>query len=278
MDRKKETIKHYTNMAEKYTKNNFTTDPMTTGNIRMNKTKRIFKQASATTVLDIGCADGYMMINLTKNGFNSFGLDYTPKMVDITKQNLSREGFNSDNACLCDIEIDRPFEYMLFEGASMYGALVHAEDETTLLTNVRKVLKSGGTLLCECRNELMSVFGGNEYTQRFFLNLVDVEQFTEPLQSDIRKYYSQFVGCNSSAPWKAKYQSRMHNPFTVEKLFRKSGFSVKQLHFFYFHCLPTHFEEKYPEEYKKCSNSLEGTDDWRGYLMAATFIVEAIAI
>ncbi|GAF96558.1 unnamed protein product, partial [marine sediment metagenome] len=184
--------------------------------------------------------------------------------------------FSPDLVKEANLEKEIPFAEK-FDTMMMHGPLMHCRSERKLLTNAGKMLKTGGTLLCEARNELMSVFSMNEYSQRFFLKLVEAEKLPNPLKKEVIKFYSRFKGSGlkTSQPWDAKYPTRFHNPFTVGELFKECGFSVKKFHFAHYHCLPPIFKKEYPKLYYKLSVKMENPNDWRGYLMASTFIVEA---
>lgn len=134
--------------------------------------------------------------------------------------------------------------------------------------------------MCEVRNELMSAFSMNEYSKEFYLRLIG--KLPPQIQKDVNEFYSKLTGCghdcdnNPSIPGKSEYRTRFHNPFTISELFNSCGFRVNKLHFAHYHALPPIFESKYPKEFEELSYKLEKPDSWKGYLMASTFLVEAI--
>jgi hypothetical protein len=64
---------------------------------------------------------------------------------------------------------------------------------------------------------------------------------------------------------------------TIEdEIFKPNGFSVNKIHFYHYHALPPIFENKYPGLFQELSLRLEKPNDWKGYLMASAYVVEAI--
>jgi hypothetical protein len=166
---------------------------------------------------------------------------------------------------------------MQFDGMMMHGPLMHATDEKILLKNACKMLKPGGIIMCEARNELMSAFSMNEYSARFYKELIGYDSLPDDVKEGVGLFYEKLTGFNVSAPWVAPYKTRFHNPLTIQKLFEECGFRFVKLHFSHFHALPPIFQKRYPDFFNKQSLIMDGDpNDWRGYLMASTFLVEAI--
>lgn len=272
----KDTIREYDKLAENYDKDYYKKNPKVNANwVRVELVGNRFKALKCKKVVDAGCGSGEPMIRFMKKGIKDVrGFDISPKMVQVSKDKMMDYNLNPRIIELADLERKIPFKNVKFDGMMMHGALMHCENETRLLNNANKMLKKNGVILCEARNELMSLFSLNGFSQEFFLKLVDYENLPKPIKQDVLKYYSRFKGNNKNR-WDAKMQTRFYNPFTIHKLFEKSGFKIDKLHFAHYHSLPPIFEKKYPEFYKESSLKIENPDDWRGYFMASTFLVEA---
>lgn len=273
MVEKKDTIRFYNQEASGYTKKYYT--ETTPNSIRLNLILKRFKELKCKTVVDAGCGSGFPVLTFLKNGFNARGFDFSPEMVNVSKDALKKEGYDEKFICYADLEKKVPFNTMKFDGMMMHGPLMHCTDEKQLLTNAGKMLNPDGVILCEARNELMSAFSMNEYSARFYKDLIKFDTLPSYVKEDVGEFYKKLTGFNISAPWVAPFVTRFHNPFTIHKLFEKCGFKFIRFHFAHFHALPPVFEKKYPVLFRERSLGIEDPDDWRGYLMASTFLVEA---
>ena len=55
---------------------------------------------------------------------------------------------------------------------------------------------------------------------------------------------------------------------------KKLGLSVEGIYFYHFHAFPPVFETFDKDYYRKISWQIENPLDWRGFLLASTFIVD----
>ena len=70
--------------------------------------------------------------------------------------------------------------------------------------------------------------------------------------------------------------AKFRNPLSIgDELFKPCDFSVTDIHFYHYHALPPVFENKHPKLFRELSLELEKPNDWRGYLMASAFVIEA---
>lgn len=269
-----DTVGYYNQEAEGY--NDTYYYPNSPDTIRLKIILRRFKELGCKTVVDAGCGSGYPMLKLLKQGFDARGFDFSPGMVTVSKNSLKKAGYPEEYACFGDIEKEVPFPKMKFDGMMMHGPLMHVDDPKKALENAYKMLNSGGTILCEARNELMAAFSMNEYSEVFYKRLIDYDSLPPLVKKEVDTFYtSRLTGHNYSFPSTASFQTRFFNPLTIHELFEECGFTVVKLHFAHYHALPPMFIERFPEVFKERSLRLEGTDDWRGYLLASTYLVEA---
>jgi len=50
---------------------------------------------------------------------------------------------------------------------------------------------------------------------------------------------------------------------------------LSDIHFYHYHALPPIFQSKHPQLFRELSLKLENPSDWKGYLMASAYVVEA---
>lgn len=95
-------------------------------------------ESEAKKLLDIGCGTGFI-INLAKDIFDEIhGVDITPAM-------LSKVDVSSGNITLHNVAAEKlPFGDESFDIVSAYAFLHHLENYTKVLSEVYRVLKSGG--------------------------------------------------------------------------------------------------------------------------------------
>jgi hypothetical protein len=125
----------------------------------------------------------------------------------------------------------------------------------------------------------MSLFLLNEYTYDFIWGklLGDVD-LPEELSTAANKRFTEAFRIESETPGRSPDsdpEGVFHNPLTIDELFTEHGFEVTQKHFYHYHALPPEFEHSHPDHFDRVSAELENPNDWRGYIMASAFIVEA---
>ncbi|WP_310603782.1 class I SAM-dependent methyltransferase [Anaerosporobacter sp.] len=136
------------------------------------------------TILDLGCGTGIMTAQLRNLGSKVVGVDSSKSMISRAK-----EQFDNIEFMLCDA-LDLPFENefnVVFSNAVFHWI----GDHDALLSNVRKVLKADGLLVCEfgangniaiVENAFMEVCSsfGYDYTSKF--NFPTCESFGKILE------------------------------------------------------------------------------------------------
>jgi hypothetical protein len=156
-------------------------------------------------------------------------------------------------------------------------------DEQRALSHMRKLLNPGGLVFIEFRNELFAVYTFNKYSLEFFTQkLINVHSLPRDISTDVMNFYSKKFKAGTIAKKKdgkiayADTLAKFRNPLSIgNELFNPCGFSIANLHFYHYHALPPVFENRYPKIFRELSLKLEKTNDWKGYLMASAFVVEA---
>lgn len=111
-------------------------------------------------VLDIGCGSGRDLAELHKLGFQSFGLDGTPQLVELAQQLHSELKGRVIWATLP--EFDAPFGGG-FDGVICCAVLMHIQEDQLVLAarSIKRCLKERGRLLYSVPSKRLDVVAGN---------------------------------------------------------------------------------------------------------------------
>ncbi|MEI5907272.1 class I SAM-dependent methyltransferase [Bacillus spongiae] len=95
-----------------------------------------------SSVVDLGCGDGYGSFLLHELGYKVVGMDLSEKMVSIAKKNEKKDlsFLQGDLASL-------PFKTEQFDAAMAINSLEWTKDPLHSLREIKSVLKPGGTVL-----------------------------------------------------------------------------------------------------------------------------------
>lgn len=259
--------------------------------------RRLLRAEGIRTVLDAGCGPASMLRDLTDLGLELYGFDLTPEMVNEAQRILSGQGLSMDRIWQGSV-LDRvsfvsaPDGKKNFDAGICFGVLPHipAGSEAAVIANFKQVIRPGGLIAIEARNELFSLFTLNRYSRAFFQDRLlaadslrqragaELEGLNEALQQlddrfrmdlpPIRKGYEDEPGYD-------QVLSRTHNPFELQQLARAQGLTDVQVLFYHYHALPPMLQSWAPELFRRESIAMEDPHDWRGHFMASAFILVA---
>lgn len=235
------------------------------------------------TVLDAGCGSCGPMIKLLKKGFKVRGFDFSKEMVKKGKEQLKKANFDPQLIFQADLEKKATLPKGKFDAVIALGVFPHILDERKALLNIRKSLKKKGVVFISLRNDLFAAYTLNKYSFDFFLNkVVNLNSLSRAVAKNVTDFYSQRLKADKPKKKRKRKISytdilaKFHNPLAIEKEFLKPAkFSLVQIHFYHYHALPPLFKNRYPRLFRKLSLKMEKSNDWRGYLMASSFVVEA---
>lgn len=100
-----------------------------------------FKNFEQPSLLDIGCGNGSFVERARQNGWESFGTEIAPPNHLKSSGHVYRGDF-----------LDVNFSENSFDLVSLWHSFEHIKDPRKYLSKVRKILKTGGTLLIELPN------------------------------------------------------------------------------------------------------------------------------
>lgn len=241
------------------------------------------KKNNVKTILDAGCGSCGPMIKLLKEGFDVKGFDFSKEMVKQGKKELEKSGYDPGLVFFADLEDEQNLPNETFDAIIALGVFPHILDEKKALSNMRKLLNPNGLVFIEFRNDLFAAYTLNKYSLDFFLNrVVDMNSLPKDVQDEVIDFYSERLKVDKpikKEDGKIAYTdilAKFHNPLSIEdELFKPCGFLVVGIHFYHYHALPPVFENKYPKLFRELSLKLEKPNDWKGYLMASAYVIEA---
>lgn len=244
--------------------------------------KRLRKN-NVKTILDAGCGTCGPMIKLLKEGFDVEGLDFSKDMIEQGKKELVKAGYDPGLIHFADLENESDLPKKKFDVVLALGVFPHIVDEKRALSNMRKLLKPNGLVLIEFRNDLFAAYTLNKYSLDFFLNrVVDLNSVSKKVREEVIKFYSERLKVDTSPKkenGKILYTdilAKYRNPLSIEnELFKLCDFSIVDIHFYHYHALPPVFEKEHPKLFRELSLKMEKPNDWKGYLMASAYVIEA---
>lgn len=103
--------------------------------------------ASTSSVLDVGCGDGYLLYlaALKTNNVALHGIDDNQLAIDLAKKKLQDHGLYASLTVASAYSL--PFEDQSFNAVLNADVIEHLKDADNLLKEIKRVLKPGGLLL-----------------------------------------------------------------------------------------------------------------------------------
>lgn len=97
-------------------------------------------------VLDFGCATGTMAGNFTSNVKMIYGIDTSPKMIEVAKRNASKRKIeNMDFACATIF--DERYMMGSFDVIMAFGILHLLDNHSEVVQRINELLKPGGLMI-----------------------------------------------------------------------------------------------------------------------------------
>jgi SAM-dependent methyltransferase len=113
----------------------------------MERLAKLFKKNNVYKILDLGCGTGRHLIFFAKKNFDIYGLDGSPRGIEIAEEWLSEEGIRVETEC-CRIEHNFPYENNFFDAIISIQVIHHnlMEDILKTVAEIERVLRKGGFL------------------------------------------------------------------------------------------------------------------------------------
>lgn len=108
---------------------------------------RVFRLHDCQRILDLGCGTGRHAVALAIKGFRTWGLDYSPTGLRLTRQWLTSQAVAA-SLVLGDARRPLPFRDSAFDGLLSTQVIHHAPLATVrgTISELRRVLRDGGLL------------------------------------------------------------------------------------------------------------------------------------
>ncbi|GAA0597569.1 class I SAM-dependent methyltransferase [Virgibacillus siamensis] len=97
-----------------------------------------------SSILDIGCGDGYGTYRLHESGYDATGMDLSNEMISTARKRLERDEIQFTRGDISKM----PFEAGSFDAIMAINVLEWTEQPAGALEELFRVLKKGGTLFC----------------------------------------------------------------------------------------------------------------------------------
>ncbi len=241
------------------------------------------KKSKVRTILDAGCGTCGPMVKLLKEGFKVKGFDFSNNMVKQGKKELEKAGYDHELIHVADLEGGSGLSKGKFDAMLALGVFPHIVDEKKALLNMGKMLKPNGLVFIEFRNDLFAAYTLNKYSLDFFLNrVVDLKLLPRELHDEVIDFYTERLKVErpiKDKSGKIRYDdilAKFRNPLNIgNELFEPCNFSIINIHFYHYHAFPPILANKYPQLFRELSLKMEKPNDWKGYLMASAYVIEA---
>ena len=255
----------------------------------------LIKKYNCKSILDAGCGSASMLRDMDKNKIDRYGFDLTPEMVEEGKKIFKSQDDEPGKLWVGNVLNGKDYTtsqatYKMYDAGVCFGVLPHLlpGNEKRVIENFQNVIKKGGIIALEARNQLFSLFTLNRYTSDFFLTeLINESKLREEKsleEEDIDKILQQLnKHFDMDLPKKRKgYKdepgydevlSRTHNPLELQETARECGLKNIQTLFYHFHSVPPSLEHLAPDTFRRLSLKAENPTNWKGYFMASAFIL-----
>lgn len=117
-------------------------------------------------ILELCCGTGRLTIPIAQEGYNIFGVDYTPSMLEQAQAKAIKAGLeiNFIEADIRTLDLQEQFDFIFIPFNSIHH-LYRNEDLFRALESVKKHLKDGGLFLFDCFNPNIQYIVENEKGQ-----------------------------------------------------------------------------------------------------------------
>jgi SAM-dependent methyltransferase len=240
---------------------------------------KLLKKHKPKQIIDAGCGAGMPLIDIKKKGFNIIGYDKAKNMVLEAKENLKKNRLSPDLVFYDDFENPKKIKNNSVDCILGMGTFYYANNVNKTLLIQKKKLKKNGRLIFSLRNRLFDIVTLNNYTKKFLDEIYEIKNLKKEWKNKYKNLTKNFTdrrkinfeknideaGVNNHIP---------HNPLTITDEMKKLGLLVEGIYFYHFHAFPPVFEALDKNYYRRISWKIENPLDWRGFLLASTFVVD----
>jgi SAM-dependent methyltransferase len=254
------------------------------------------QDAGVRTVLDVGCGPASFLKHMGDAPIAWHGFDLTPEMVEEARRVAVAMGRPDSRVWVGSVLDDAAFTppdavAPPCDGAVMVGVLPHipADEDEAVMRRLLGAVEPGGLMIAEARNALFGLFTLNRPSFEMYVErLLDwpsliaqaegdeaaiLTGLKEALAARFRMDLPPIRGGKAGEKGYDEVLSRTHVPFELADAARRAGWIEVELLYTHFHALPPMFERAVPRLFRAASLAMENPRDWRGMVMASTFLV-----
>lgn len=206
---------------------------------------------SRKSVLDFGCGDGQVLLELAQQGANVTGIDISENMINHARSRFGDVGvsgtFHTGGIEVIDQVPPSTIDVLLALNVLAY---LQAGEEEAFFASAANVLRDGGCMLLIESNELFDLFTFNAFTIAF----LEKHLVPESRKSDCRKLLS-----NPDVPNCEQFQVRL-NPLSFPKHVEQHGFKEIDRRFLHYHSAPPLLDNS--DAYEKLPSNIDGSNEW----------------
>lgn len=146
--------------------------------------KRVLPAVGSSVILEAGCGTGRWVVRLAPLGYRMVLSDLSPEMVRYAREKVERLGLGDRVAAyhvldICDMHAlpEAAFDLVLVLG----GPLTLCQDARTAASELRRVTRSGGYVICDAANRYrtaLDLVRGGQLSQ--LAQVLDTGQFSRP--------------------------------------------------------------------------------------------------
>jgi SAM-dependent methyltransferase len=104
-----------------------------------------YTESRGRRVLDIGCGNGYVLVQYARHGAEAHGIDLTETAVGLSRRRFELAGLSGTFQRTDGDTI--PYPDATFDIVCAMGVLHHIEDPRPMLREIRRVLRPGGDII-----------------------------------------------------------------------------------------------------------------------------------
>lgn len=231
------------------------------GKIVINEIIRL-SDGKDDSILDIGCADGDLLISLISNGFyNVKGIDNSQGMVNEARKRLKdiATNLNEDEIFILgdadQLELSDKYDFI-----SAMGLIEYLINVNSFFSHICDCLDDDGVAFIESRNKLFNLFSANQYTAESnisqLLDELEKSRSYSPITDDadieglIVEVYNHVCvesDFNSSQPdsFKEKYPFELpqYSPYEFNCILANHGLKIRHIVYYHAHPFPPVFQK-----------------------------------
>lgn len=234
--------------------------------------------AAIQRVLDAGCGTGIALVELLARGYDAWGFDFSAEAITAAKARLSGQAWR---AAVGDMEDPAAYGFVgRFDAALVIGAFTHPLDHAAALRSLARVIRPGGLLVVELRNECFDLFTFNEHTLASLRRWLPAGPLADAALAGLAERAYRRPRISDATVVQRAHESFFsvpsvwRNPLTVAAEYAAAGFRAVDTLYFHWHAVPPVFEALDPAAFRATSLALEETPrDWRGLFMASALLL-----